>query len=108
MAGLRFTRQVRLAEVGEEGQAKLESAVVTVCGDGTPQRVEARYLRGAGLVVVVDARAAVAERSDAVPAWLADLSPAARDVAAGAHAALDVVRSVLAGTPHPCVKARSP
>jgi hypothetical protein len=99
-AGPRFTRQVRLAEVGEEGQARLEGALVRVEGDGLAGRVEARYLRGAGVGVVGSDPTIVP--ADA-PAWLTSLTPAARDVASGAYAALDVIRAVLADASHPRV-----
>jgi len=98
----RFTRQSRLAEVGEEGQARLLAAVVQVAGEGTRAAVESRYLTGAG--VAVDRAKVATSASD--PPWLAALHPAAREVAAGAHAALDVVRAVLADRQHPRVSPR--
>ena len=44
----RHTRQVRLADVGEEGQARLEATTGFVETDGLAGVVEARYLAGAG------------------------------------------------------------
>jgi hypothetical protein len=89
----RYTRQVRLAEVGEEGQARLFAAVVGLSCTGLAARVEARYLRGAG--VGVDDTLAAGDAT--APAWLEGLSPGAREVAAGAHAALGAVRGILRG-----------
>ena len=96
----RFMRQVRLAEVGEEGQARLVRAEVRLENDGTAGEVEGRYLRGAG-VRTSDGMPA-AQRGDV--AWLADLTPAAREVAQGAHAALGAIRAILRGVPHPRVR----
>jgi hypothetical protein len=47
----RFTRQIRLAEVGEGGQAKLSAARVALRTDGFARDVEEAYLRGAGVGV---------------------------------------------------------
>jgi hypothetical protein len=93
----RFTRQVRLAEVGEAGQAKLSRAAVRVPASGLAAAVEARYLTGAGVAVVGD-ETAVAEPA---PAWLGSLAPSAREVALGAHAALVTVRALLSGSDPP-------
>jgi len=98
----RFTRQVRLAEVGEAGQARLIAAEARVHAGGAAGEVEARYLRGAGLSVAGEATGAP------VAAWLEELTPEARVVAAGAYAALTVVRAVLNGTPNPRVRPISP
>jgi len=98
---LRYTRQVRLAEVGEAGQARLASAHACVHGDGMAADVEARYLRGAGVSVTH----ATTHPNEDMPGWLLALGPGARDVAAGAYAALSVMRAVLASSPHPRVDA---
>ncbi len=90
---LKTTRQARLAEVGAFGQARLASAHVLVAEE---EPVLERYLRGAGL----QTEASSDVPRDDPPAWIASLSPAALDVAAGAHGALIVVRAVLAGSPH--------
>jgi hypothetical protein len=103
-AELRYTRQVRLAEVGEEGQARLAQALVRVSLGGLAGAVEARYLHGAG---VVHARVSPGGVALEVPAWLSALHPAARDVATGAHEALSVMRAVLSSAPHPRVGAES-
>ncbi|MGO8992918.1 MAG: hypothetical protein ACLQVI_06295 [Polyangiaceae bacterium] len=98
-AALRFTRQVRLAEVGEEGQARLTCVAVRVAHDGLAGDVEARYLVGAGARVAVPLGGTV----EPLPSWLASLSPVAREVASGAYAALSAVRATLSGEPHPRV-----
>jgi hypothetical protein len=61
----RHTRQVRLAGVGAEGQARIARAVVDVPGHGLAAEVAARYLAGAGVgcVRVHDAAAAAAARA---------------------------------------------
>jgi hypothetical protein len=107
----RVSRQARLVEVGETGQARLEHAFVmhaSRTGGALAARVERRYLRGAGLQVNPD-EAHVALEEDlapgSLPAWLGALEPGARDVGAGALSALSVIRAVLAGEPHPRVRA---
>jgi hypothetical protein len=102
----RFTRQTRLAEVGEEGQARLGKVAVCVAasdaGRDTGAAVLARYLRGAGVLLVT----APAGEDAAPPLWLVSLHPAAREVAVGAYTALGVIRAVLDGAPHPRVQPR--
>jgi hypothetical protein len=44
----RFTRQIRLREIGERGQAKLEAAEIVLGGRGEAREVERTYLRLAG------------------------------------------------------------
>lgn len=109
----RHTRQVRLVDVGEAGQARLASAIVDVGSTGFAGAIEARYLAAAGvgtLRVREDAHAAAAREMDgttrigsmtsgapvaAAPAAFEDLDPAARDVAIGAWRALASVRRAL-------------
>jgi hypothetical protein len=93
---------VRLAEVGDLGQGRLGAALVRLAGKGTEAAVEARYLRGAGVGIEEVARDAV-HVPPARPAAFETLHPAAREVALGAYAALDAIRAVLSGTPHPRV-----
>jgi hypothetical protein len=95
----RHSRQARLKEVGAEGQRRLERATVCVSDDGLRARVEALYLRGAGVAV----SSVGSLRADDEPAWVAELSPAARAVASGAHGALVAVRAILDGASHPRV-----
>jgi len=61
----RHTRQVRLADVGPEGQARIARAVVDVPGTGLAAEVAARYLAGAGVggVRVQDPAAGAAARA---------------------------------------------
>jgi len=108
----RHTRQVRLAEVGADGQGRIARAAVDVHGHGLAAHVAARYLAGAGVARLrvgdeavaaaargidasvkldVDASLAV-DRADA-PAEIAD--PTARALAAGALAALRAIREAL-------------
>lgn len=117
----RHTRQVRLAEVGEEGQARLAAATADVVSAGFAGEVEARYLAAAGVGTLrvregahaeaaraMDAETAIAQSSGcsaelAAPAAIDALDPAARDVAVGAWRALARVRELLSrakeGTP---------
>jgi hypothetical protein len=84
----RFTRQVRLAEVGEAGQARLAGATIELRTRGEAAEIERRYLEAAGVGRVV-------ERSEdgepALPFEVRD--DAAREVARGAHAALASLRA---------------
>jgi hypothetical protein len=115
----RHARQVRLAEVGEAGQARLAAATVDVRLVGAAGEIAARYLAGAGIgrLRVKDPRVAQAATAvdpaavvetvpafapfdgDPQPSALApelDLEGAAtRDLAQGALAALAVLREIL-------------
>jgi hypothetical protein len=77
----RFTRQVKLAEIGRRGQAKIEAATA-VSSAGFAGWVEARYLAAAGVGNVQDGT------HELVDARFDGLDPAAREVALGAHAAV--------------------
>jgi hypothetical protein len=111
----RHTRQVRLAEVGADGQGRIARAAVDVRGRGVAAQVTARYLAGAGvsrLRVADQAIAAAALGIDASvqvevdpslavgradePAELSD--PTARALGAGALAALQAIREALGST----------
>ena len=110
----RYTRQMRLAEVGENGQRRLAMSEVRLAGEGTAAAIEARYLGGAGVSTTTSATSRSAGSPSTLPRpspplepgppWLASLSPAAREVASGAYAALTVVRAILADSPHPRVR----
>jgi hypothetical protein len=108
----RHARQVRLAEVGERGQARIRAATVDVRLEGAAGEVAARYLAGAGVgrLRVRDARAGEAAKAvdpavvvEVVPELEGggqgeDLGvgfPAARDLARGATAALEALRAIL-------------
>jgi hypothetical protein len=110
---LRHTRQIRLPEIGDCGQALFAAGRVRVVGEGLAAEVAARYLAGAGVgTLCVDgervARAARAVDPDvktepAREAGAARAGPpfelvdgAAREVAAGAWAALVALRRLLA------------
>src|SRR5258708_5872708 len=49
VSAMRHTRQVRLAEVGEAGQARVRVSALAVRGSGVAGAIEARYLAGAGV-----------------------------------------------------------
>ena len=116
MSAYRHSRQVRLVEIGEDGQARLARAVVAVRGAGYAGELEASYLAGAGIGtirVVDDAQARTVGAMDAsvrvergAPARTLESTPldalegmdaSALDVARGAWRALDTVRRVIAG-----------
>lgn len=108
----RHTRQVRLAEVGADGQGRIGRAAVDVHGRGLAAEVAARYLAGAGVARLrvgdeavgaaargIDAAVAIdvdpslaVERGDAPPELI---DPTARALAAGALAALRAIREAL-------------
>lgn len=104
----RHTRQVRLAEVGADGQGRIARAAVDVHGRGLAAQVAARYLTGAGVSrlrvadeataeaarsvdssVQVDVDASLAPGRADEPAELRD--PTARALGAGA---LDALRAI--------------
>lgn len=88
----RFTRQIRLKDVGEAGQAKLVAASVTPRTTGFARSIEETYLRAAG--VQVDSSSAP---DDAFTSGLGLRHAAATDVADGSYAALVAMRAVLLG-----------
>jgi hypothetical protein len=94
---LRFIRQAKLAEVGEAGQAKLEAARVSCRMHGFAAAVERTYLERSGVGVPNEPPDEGGEvgAPTAEPAWLGELDPSAREVAAGAWSALAAVRSIL-------------
>ncbi|WP_437478320.1 hypothetical protein WME75_30060 [Sorangium sp. So ce1014] len=92
----RYLRQVLLAEIGPEGQARLGAATARVLGGsgGAPplaHEVAERYARGAGFGALAEGAIDVAALA---PAELV-ASPAARAVLAGARAALAEMRAAL-------------
>ena len=117
MSAIRYTRQARLAEVGELGQERIARSTIDVRGAGARGAIEATYLAAAGVgrLRVRDeshARAARAIASDVVivsveetepaaaapsesPVALLALDPHANDVAIGAWCALDSLRRAL-------------
>ena len=88
----RFTRQVRLPEVGEQGQARIERGELKLGEhlDALGRDVARRYAQGAGLVREVETVA------DAAPSAVDHFRhPASRSVAAGALTALRAIREAL-------------
>jgi hypothetical protein len=88
----RYTRQIRLRDVGPEGQARLEAASVALTSTGFAREIEEIYLRSAG--VGVETRVGGAQPADV---GLGLRHPAAREVADGALAALVAIRAALRG-----------
>ena len=89
---LRYTRQTRLPEIGETGQARLAAATVSARTEGFARSIETAYLRAAGVGrIEEDDTGEVVE-----VAALGIRDPAAREVAEGALAALVTMRKVLA------------
>lgn len=87
----RYTRQRRLRDVGEAGQARIQAARLEV-RDADGALVEATYLHRAGVE-----RIDIVPRDEAEPFAHADAFRFAepRSVAAGAWRALDKLRGVL-------------
>jgi hypothetical protein len=83
----KYSRQVRLAAIGEAGQKKITLAEAIVSRDfaGT---IAARYLRGAGVSRVCEGDVESDARFD-------ELDPAAREVAIGAHAAASAIMRIV-------------
>ncbi len=92
MTAARLSRQSRLPEVGEEGQARLVAATVHVPREGLAADLTARYLSGAGVGVQRDADDVGAPPG---PPWAVSLHPAAAEVALGAWRALEAIRRAL-------------
>jgi hypothetical protein len=111
MSDVRHTRQVRLAEVGDAGQARIGATTAHVEAEGLAGAVEARYLAGAGVVKIATTSDAIGDAARAVdarvdpsprvhlgrgePPPFAFRDPAARDVAMGAWRALVHVRRAI-------------
>jgi hypothetical protein len=110
----RHGRQVRLAEIGAEGQRRIANASVDVGLDGLAADVAVRYLAGAGvsrirvkdgslvgIAAAVDPaiEATLDEGLGAEPAPDLPLrDPVARDLARGAHLALGAILGALRGS----------
>jgi hypothetical protein len=88
---LRYTRQIRLPEIGEAGQERLAAAKVSLSAkDEDAQALELGYLQAAGVTVVEGE----ATRSVDVDA-LGMKDPAARAVGEGALRALVVIKEIV-------------
>jgi hypothetical protein len=62
----RHTRQVRLAEIGEVGQERIEATTAYVDDEGIAGTLEARYLAGAGVGKIATASPGIADAARAV------------------------------------------
>jgi hypothetical protein len=91
----RHARQVRLAGVGAEGQARIAQAVVDIPLAGLAAEIAARYLAGAGVAAlrVEDPVAGVPPEPFDPPLEIRD--PVARSVAVGALVALRALKAAL-------------
>jgi hypothetical protein len=101
----RYTRQVRLSEVGVAGQARLGAARASALGEGAEARTAALYLAGAGIGTVTVSSADIADAvrafnpevevrctaGDPAPLGSSDMGPVAR----GALRALLLLRAGL-------------
>src|SRR5262245_10816750 len=88
----RYGRQMRLPEIGEQGQAKLCATEVPLRTTGLSRVIEERYLVRAGL------KATASSATDTTAPEVDELglrNEAAREVAQGALAALSSIRAVL-------------
>lgn len=88
----RFVRQTLLAEIGALGQQRIERAVAAVEGHGLAHEIASRYASGAGFGGL---RAGDIDVDALAPAALVKHEPA-RQVLAGARAALAEMRRVVA------------
>lgn len=86
----RVLRQVLVAEIGVEGQERIERATARLPCEGLALEVAERYARGAGFAEVVAVATNEAPALDEVEASMG--AHAARDVLRGARAALREVR----------------
>ena len=87
----RFLRQVLLPEIGEAGQRRLGEATAAVAGEGLAHEIAARYAEGAGFGTVAPGAIDV----DALAPSAIVKDPCAREVLAGARAALREMRAAL-------------
>lgn len=88
----RYARQILLAEVGRDGQARLLDATANLAGDGLAHEVAARYAERAGFRGLEAGHLAVAELA---PSSIVT-NDAARAVLAGARAAVRAIGLTLA------------
>jgi hypothetical protein len=103
---VRHGRQIRLAEIGEAGQERLNATDVVLGAVGNAREIEAAYVARSGMRVVDDARADAKEKAKAqadgqaavqaeVLASLGVRDPKARELADGALRALLAMRKAL-------------
>jgi hypothetical protein len=86
----RYARQMRLAEVGEDGQRRLAEAMAAVDGEGLKHEIATAYARRAGMGGIV---AGEIDASYLAPAFIEHEAP--RAVVAGSRAALAALRAAL-------------
>lgn len=92
---VRYSRQIRLPEIGEHGQARLSSTEVRPTATGFARVVESLYLAHAGVRVVEGSELAeVADVEDPL-ASLGLRHAAAREIADGAIRALGAIRGIV-------------
>lgn len=108
----RFDRQVRLAEIGAAGQARISGGLISIGLDGPATDIAARYLAGAGVRGVrvrdiafangaralmpgirIEVEPALPDDAEALAFDIRD--PTCRDICRGAHAALRALRAAL-------------
>jgi len=88
----RFSRQVRLAEVGADGQSRLEKAEIAGHHDEAVDRVLRRYAERAGMKTAPPLPDG--PRAE-MPAWVDALRSGPREVASGAYLVLCTARRAL-------------
>lgn len=96
----RHGRQIRLADIGAEGQARLCASSVVLRSDGLTRAVEERYVRSSGIDIVDAAPTVDPARidHDADASALGMRHAPAREVAEGALRALAAFRAALQPT----------
>jgi hypothetical protein len=110
MSAYRYTRQVRLAEIGDEGQQRIAATTAIVDAQGLAGAVEARYLAAAGVGKIATLHDEIGDAARAMDARVQVMTgvrvrlghgeppafglrdAAARDVALGAWRALAHLR----------------
>ncbi|MCL2723003.1 MAG: hypothetical protein FWD69_01060 [Polyangiaceae bacterium] len=91
----RYERQIRVPEIGEEGQVRLGAAAVVLGGQGFVREIEATYLRLAGVGRVASCNLKVACVRELDVASLGIDHAAAREVAEGSLRALIAMRHIV-------------
>jgi hypothetical protein len=86
----RYARQMRLAEIGEQGQRRLSEAMAKVAGRGLKHEIATDYARRAGMGGIVSGEL---DESYLAPSFLEHGAP--RAVVAGSRAALAALRAAL-------------
>jgi hypothetical protein len=84
MSKPRHTRQVRLAEIGDEGQARIVATTAVVDGEGLAGTIEARYLAGAGVGKIATGNQSIAEAARAVDSTVQIVPPSPNRLGLGA------------------------